>query len=365
MPINETVYTSLQTVAFGYIDTYLGSLSPVSQAFAIIAGGYILGKMLAFFGKKVVYHFTKRTQTNLDDIIVEAVYGCLSKVLFLGAIYISLFALLLHKTVVTLLGKLILSCIYIVVIWYSFDLINGTVDIWGGYVGKKVKIKNFQHQVFPFFKKSIKIVVFFVTAILILQLWGVDIGPFLASLGIVGIVIGLALQGSLSNIFGGISLILDNAYKTGDKITLDSGKTGVVTEVGLRSTRIKTYDGHQLMVPNAKMASMTIANYHQPNHEERVVVEFGVTYGTSIENVRKLLIPKLKKVKNCAKDPSPEVVFVVMGDWDLKCKAILWVDDIGDWWQATLETTELVYETLNKSKNISIPFPTQTVHVKK
>jgi len=199
---------------------------------------------------------------------------------------------------------------------------------------------------------------------MVLGVWGVDIGPFLAGLGIAGLAISFALQESLGNIFGGISLIMDRVYKVGDRIQLDSGEVGTVVDVGLRSTRLRTFDNELIVIPNSKPANSKVKNYVQPDTSLRVVVNFGVEYGTKLEKVKKVLEPVLKKMKGISKSPAPVVEFIEMGDSSLNCIAKFWVPNYEHAYGKKLEATDLIYNELNKAK-IGIPFPTTTVYVKK
>ena len=92
----------------------------------------------------------------------------------------------------------------------------------------------------------------------IMNRWGIEIGPLLASLGIAGIAIGFAVKDSLANIFGGIQLIVDKTFKVGDKVELSDGTVGVIQDISLRSTRIRTYDNELIIIPNGKMANEAI-----------------------------------------------------------------------------------------------------------
>ncbi|MFC1741871.1 mechanosensitive ion channel family protein, partial [Nanoarchaeota archaeon] len=203
-----------------------------------------------------------------------------------------------------------------------------------------------------------------VIAIMVLDLWGVNIAGLLAGVGIAGLAIGFAVKDSLSNIFGGISMILDKTINVGDKIKLDDGTVGVVHDVAIRATRIKTYDNEILVVPNGVMSNMKIKNYNQPDMTARVVIPFTVEYGTDPDKVKKLVLEEIKKFKDILKSPEPVVRFDEMADFALSMKAFFWVDDIGKVYPKKEEATRAIYKLLGKKK-IGIPFPTQTLFVKK
>jgi len=156
-------------------------------------------------------------------------------------------------------------------------------------------------QIIPVFHKFSRVFVSIVGMLFVLTVWGIQIGPLLTSLGIVGIAIAFALQNTLGNIFGGISIILDKSVKVGDKIKLDNDTMGTVMDVGLRSTKIKTWDGELITIPNGKLSDSRILNFIQPEPPVRVVIEFGVEYGSDTAKVRKVVIDTISKLQGLIK----------------------------------------------------------------
>lgn len=185
----------------------------------------------------------------------------------------------------------------------------------------------------------------------------------MAGAGIAGLILGMALQDSLKNVFGGVSMILDKNFNIGDAVELDSGEMGTINEIGLRSTKMITFSNELLFIPNGKLASMNIKNYQQPNNRIRKIVKFGVEYGTDPEKVKKVVLEALKKIKDIYDDPYMDVIFVEMADSCLNFQARFWVDwDNGH--RKWVEATQAIYSALNKAK-IGIPFPTRTVYLGK
>ncbi|MBI2647720.1 mechanosensitive ion channel family protein, partial [Candidatus Woesearchaeota archaeon] len=197
----------------------------------------------------------------------------------------------------------------------------------------------------------------------ILPVWGVQIGPLLTSLGIVGIAIAFALQSTLGNIFGGMSIILDKSIKVGDKIKLDNETMGTVLDVGLRSTKIKTWDNELITIPNGKLADSRILNFIQPDPSVRIVIDFGVEYGSEPAKVRKIVLDAITKIHDVLREPAPKVLMMEMGDFALKFRTIFWVNTFDIKFDTKALATEEIYKTLRK-EGIGIPFPTRTVYLK-
>lgn len=129
-----------------------------------------------------------------------------------------------------------------------------------------------------------------------LNLLGVNIGPVLASLGVAGIAVALALQDTLGNYFASLSLTMDRTLKIGDYVRLDSGQEGFVEEIGWRTTRIRPYGETMIVVPNSKLTSSIVTNFYLPENSVRVYIDFGVGYQENLEEVEEVLIATAKEV---------------------------------------------------------------------
>ena len=206
------------------------------------------------------------------------------------------------------------------------------------------------------------VVTFVLIAISVLSVWGVKVGPLLAGLGIGGLAIAFALQPTLSNIFGGITLVLDKAIRVGDVVKLDTGETGSIYDIGIRSTRIRTWTNEILVVPNSKLVDSRVINFNQPDPMIRVDIPFGVAYGSKIDQIKKLALDCCKKVEHILQEPAPSVIFNEMGDSALMFTLRYHIDNLKFKWETHQIVIEKLYNTLNKKK-ISIPFPQRELWV--
>lgn len=159
-------------------------------------------------------------------------------------------------------------------------------------------------------------------------------------------------------------MILDKSVRTGDLVYLDSNAKGTVEKIGLRSTKIRTFDNELIIVPNNKLAESQIQNVALPEPKSRVVIPFSVAYGSNVEKVKKIVMTEIKSIKNIVKDPEPMVRFLEMGDSSLNFKAYFYVDSYENRFSSIDEANTKIYNALNKNK-ISIPFPQLDVNLKK
>lgn len=336
--------------------------NPYLKALAILVIFFVLAKIVYIIFEKVLLRLAKKTKTEIDDLIVEKIRNPLNFILLLIGVRLALVPIEFTTSYITTIEKLIYTIIILLVTLMVARIFSVLIDSWGTKFTKITK-SDLDDQLLGLAHKFSKIVVFIVGILVIFDYWGIAIGPFLASLGIAGLAIAFALQNTLANVFGGISLIIDKTIRIGDVIEVD-GTKGTVIDIGMRSTRIKSFDGNSVIIPNGKLVDSKVQNRVQPNRKERVVIPFGVEYGANIERVKKIVLKEIKKVPDILDDPAPSVMFREMGDSALIFKAYFWMKNYSETFAAKDKANELIYNALNKAK-INIPYPQMDVHLKK
>ena len=349
--------------------TYLGLdqsnkfiYSPYFDSLLIFILFFALSKLVVFISQKIITLLTKRTKTEVDDLIVKKANKPISLILLLVGIRLALSPLGINNEIMDLTEHLIGSSVIIVFTYIIIAVVDIIIENWFVKLAEKTE-STLDDELLPILENFFRIFAFVVALIAILSVWGVKVGPLLASLGIAGIAVAFALQSTLGNIFGGLSIILDKSLRVGDKIKLDSGIMGTVSHIGFRSTKILTFDNELVTVPSGKLADSAILNFLQPNPQVRVVIEFGVEYGSDTEKVRKTVIETLRKVSSVLGNPEPKVLMIEMGDFALKFMALFWVNNFDEKMNTKALTTEKIYNALRKA-GIGIPFPTRTVYLK-
>ncbi|NCN51900.1 mechanosensitive ion channel family protein [archaeon] len=335
---------------------YLIALIYLLLSFALIRLG-------AFILEKIILKLTLKTKTNLDDLIIAKSARPLTLIVLLVGLKIAINQLTLSEKISMIFHDLISSFLVLVVaylIYVIFDLVYARA--WKRFA-TKTKTKS-NDALIQLTQGTVKVVLIIATIIYLLSYWGIEIGPLLAGVGIGGIAIAFALQSSLANVFGGISIILDKTIRVGDLVKLSDGTTGTILHIGLRSTRVKTFDNEMIFVPNSKLSNENVQNIAMPEPKSRVVIPFSVAYGSKIEEVKKIVMKEIKTVQGFANDPEPSVRFLEMADSALNFKAYFFVNSYEERFAAIDEANTKIYNALNKAK-ISIPFPQMDVHLKK
>jgi len=190
---------------------------------------------------------------------------------------------------------------------------------------------------------------------------GIQTTSFIAIFGAAGLAIGLALQGSLSNFASGVLIVLFRPYKVGDFVEA-AGIAGVVEQVQIMTTILKTGDNKKVIVPNSQIMDSIITNY-SANDTRRVDMVIGVSYDDDLDKVRKTLEEIIAADDRVLKDPAPNIAVSELADSSVNFIVRPWVAT-ADYWPVMWEMTEAIKKRFDKD-GISFPFPQQDVHVYK
>lgn len=319
-----------------------------AYSLAILAAFYILSRLVILASRHMFLRLAGKTRTDVDDLIAKKISKPVSMILLLIGIRLAIIPLGIPQKALEVIEHGISSLIIAVITYTAIVVIDIFVDAWGRRVAEKTK-SPVDGRLIPLFHKFSRIFISVVGLLFILPVWGVQVGPLLTSLGIAGIAIAFALQSTLGNIFGGMSLILDKSIKVGDKIKLDNDAMGTVIDVGLRSTKIKTWDNELITVPNGKLADARILNFMRPGSDVRVVLPFGAEYGSDVSKVRKVVLDTLSAIPQVLKEPAPRVLLADLGDFALKFNALFYVRNFDVKQDVKALAAEEIYNALKKA----------------
>ena len=202
----------------------------------------------------------------------------------------------------------------------------------------------------------------FVLLILLIAIQcGVDAASIVAIIGSAGVAIGLAVQGSLSNLIGGILILILKPFTVGDYISdAGSGKEGTVIEIKIFHTRLRTFDNKIVVLPNGNLANNVIVNVTKEK-TRRIDILCGISYSADTNKAKEALLNMLKEDESVLKDKEYRVVVSALKDSCVELTVRFWVKS-KDYWDAYYRITENTKKTLDK-ENISIPFPQLDVHI--
>jgi len=330
------------------------------QAVAIAVVFILVGKIADFIITRVIGQVVRRSKTDIDDTLVALLHRPVFLSFVLAGLALATDRLQLPDAPEFLtLG--ILKTIAIVV-WYSF--FRSLVQILLSAISRKGGTAKLHSSMLPLLNNVVKIALLALAVYFIFLAWNIDVAAWLATAGIVGLALSFAAKDTLSNLFAGFSIAADAPYKTGDFIILDSGERGMVTFIGLRSTRILTRDDIEITIPNGILGNSKIINEAGgPSAKHRIRIPIGAAYGSDVDQVTSALSSVASDHEKVCKIPEPRVRFRRFGDSSLDFELLCWIDNPVDRGRMIHELNCSVYKKFQE-ENIEIPFPQRDVHFK-
>ncbi len=252
---------------------------------------------------------------------------------------------------------------------YLIDVVGAVVLLvagWmiGGWVRRLIRrslsrVKRVDVTLTAFLSNLARYLVLILVLVAVLAQFGVQTASILAVLGTIGLGVGLALQGTLSNIAAGVMLLLLRPFKIGDYIDA-SGAAGTVNEIGLFATLLTTYDGVFLAVPNGQVWNSAIKNYSRlPTR--RLDVAIGVGYDDDLDKALAALLKLLEDDQRVLKDPGPQVMVLELGDSSVNLNLRCWTN-AGDYWDLQFDLNKASKECV-EAIGCTIPFPQRDIHL--
>lgn len=330
------------------------------QAAVIAATFVLLGKLADLLISRIIAKIVSRSSNEFDDNLVALLHRpvFITFVLF-GLVGAARSLRLPESPEYVTIG--ILRTIAIVV-WYSF--LRGLVQLLLNTIRRRPTATRMHSSMLPLLDTVIKVVLLALAIYFLFLAWNINVTAWIASAGIVGLALSFAAKDTLSNLFAGVSIVADAPYKTGDFIILESGERGVVTNIGLRSTRILTRDDVEITVPNGIIGNSKIINEAGgPSAKHRIRVTVGVAYGSDIDQVIATLSGVAADNEEVCEVPEPRVRFRRFGESSLDFELLCWIERPVDRGRLTHELNCAVYKAF-ADENITIPFPQRDLHVR-
>ncbi len=219
--------------------------------------------------------------------------------------------------------------------------------------------------IFDLLTRFVGVIIYTIAIILALDLLGVNVMPFIAGAGVLGLAIGFAAKDTLSNLIAGVLLIIDRPFEIGDRIevwTAPSGSAtwGDVIDIGIRATKIKTTDNIVIIIPNNEIMKRDIINYTIISSKIRVRINIGVAYATDLSKAKKVILDIADGIEWIAKNPKPKVVVRVFGESSVDLQVRVWIKDARKRMDTISEMTDRVKEAFDR-QGIEIPYPKRDI----
>lgn len=330
------------------------------QAAAIAAVFIVAGKIADWIISRIIGRFARQSSNDFDDKIVDLVH----QPVFMSFVLLGLSLATRRIGLPEFTTFLTLGVLKTIAIFVWYNTLTHLMALIVNAVSKTRDRKIVQTGMLSLLHNVMKIVAVALTVYFLFLAWNIDVTAWLASAGIVGLALSFAAKDTLSNLFAGVSIVMDAPYKTGDFIILESGERGVVTDIGLRSTRILTRDDVEITIPNGLIGNGKIINEAGgPPSQHRIRVAVGVAYGSDIDHVIEVLAAVAADHPEVLASPEPRVRFRLFGESSLDFELLAWIAKPVDRGRVKHELNCAVYKALNKNK-IEIPFPQRDLHVR-
>lgn len=330
----------------------------------------IIYVILAFYAARVIDYLVQvklrklveKTETEVDDLLLDMAHGPVKVISFVVLLHVGLRVFAWPEWAETFIStglKIVVACS---LTYLMLKLVDLGIEVW-----QKRMIASgeaiLDMHLFPVIRKSAKVFVVIVAFLVTSQNLGMNVTGLLASLSIGGLAVGLAAQDTLSNLFGAVALFTDKPFRIGDVVQFEK-IDGTVEAIGMRSTRIRNFDGHLVVIPNRTMANASLTNVSKrPNI--KTVMNIGLPYDTPAEGIERAM-----KIIEEVYRPHPMTFDLIVSFNKFESSALN--IQVLHWWGGTDHKVYLAkFQLLNlelkrrfDAAGITFAFPTQTVHVK-
>ena len=346
-------------------ETFLGL--PVEDWFnlglslLVVVVGYLIGTWLI---RRVLPRVVRRTPTELDDHLLEAVGPDLR---WLVVILTLEFATRRLSFVSPELKALLSDAYYILSLAMATRVIWRLIGLADGWYRERLAHERRLEQLDPVMTLLVRmgrVILVVVTVAILLSHFGVDVTAFAAALGLGGLAISLAAKDTIADAIAGFIILVDRPFRIGDRIEIQEiGTWGDVTDIGLRTTRIRTRDNRMVIVPNSVIGANQVINYSYPDPRYRIQTHVAVAYGTDIERARQVMVDAVRQVEGVLLDKPVDALYIEMGDSAMIFRVRWWIESYIDTRRMFDRVHTALQHTLDQA-GIESPYPTQDLNLR-
>jgi MscS family membrane protein len=352
-----------QDWSFDWFFSWWGQNTTISiiVSILILVGAIVIGKLLYWLIGTFAKSLAARTKSGLDDILIDKleepiIYG----IVILG-FYWGFTRLHFNESVDSFFANVFMILFILNVTWLIARVIDSLIEEYIVPIVTKSE-SDLDDQLLPILRKTIKAVLWIFGIVIALSNSGFDVAALIAGLGIGGLALALAAQDTVKNIFGGIMVFLDKPFKIKDRIKVN-GMDGVVEEIGVRSTRLRTLEGRLITIPNGQFSDNAVENVSlEPTR--KVNISLGLTYDTTPEQMENAMniIKDIIKANSKVEDDAL-VAFNAWGDFAMGIQVIYYISSPDFIFSAQSEINLEILKLFN-AEGLEFAFPTQTIYKK-
>ncbi len=222
-----------------------------------------------------------RTSTVFDDRVIEGLRRPVEMIPLILAVFFAAQALDLGPFYMGLANNLVQSLIAVAIFWGIYNIAVPLSDLL-----HKLDVMLTTAMV-DWIVRSLRVLVVFIGGVSVLEIWGIEVAPLLAGLGLFGVAVALGAQDLFKNLIAGILILMERRFKNGDWIRVEGIVEGVVERIGFRSTRVRRFDKAPVVVPNTYLSDNAVTNFSEMTHR-RIYWVIGVEYRTTIDQLKQI-----------------------------------------------------------------------------
>jgi len=342
--------------AWNFLQNY-----PLLFAMFLVAVGYGIGRILKSLIHTLLDRFRKSTKSELDYQIAHYLTSPVLQTTVTGSMVLALATLEFPGAIEHFLIKV---CITVLLVVWGRAWFRATKVILQALEADRERFHLFQPRTIPLYEMGIKLVLAGLFIYLFFLVWGIDATAWVASAGIIGIAVGFASRDTLANLISGVSIVADAPYKIGDYIVLDTGERGLVSSLGIRSTRLITRDDVEVSIPNAIIGTAKIINESGgPYVRHRIRIPIGVAYSSDVDKVIETLQGIATENESVVDEPSSRVRIRGFGDSAIDMELLCWIKRPAERGVVIHRLNHQIIKRF-REEQIEIPFPQRDLHVK-
>lgn len=276
--------TDIETLKNMVIDVWTHGLMGIDIGKIIIAilifvAFLLIRGLFSKFILKHLYNLTIKSTTKLDDKIIDALIPPIKFIPIILGIFFASKYMNLSEDTNEFITRIERSLIVFTIFWALHRTCTPL-----SYGLKKLE-KILTRQMMEWIFKALKILIIFLGGAIILEIWGIAVGPLLAGLGLFGAAVALGAQDLFKNLIGGITIIAEKRFHPGEWILVDGVVEGTVEDIGFRSTKVRRFDKAPVHVPNSNLSDAVVTNFSRMTHR-RIKWKIGVVHSTSVQQLQ-------------------------------------------------------------------------------
>lgn len=334
-------------------------IPPLAVLALTLAGGLLLRRYLF----RAARGWAARNRSRSAQLLIEATRVPFLAWVLILALHLAMESSPLPRRASTFGGNLLLV-LWILSLTDVFSrLAARLVQTWGSYRSDAAL------PVSTLSQNLARLVVIIVGVLILLNSIGISVTPILTALGVGGLAVALALQDTLSNLFAGVYISVANQIRIGDYIKLQGGgEEGYVSDIGWRSTAVRTLGNNLVIVPNSKLAQTIVTNYHLPERRMGLTLNVLVSYQNDPDDIEAILLDEANKavgqVKGLRTEPGPSVRLIPgFTDFGINYSLNYQIDEFVDQYLVQHELRKRIYRRFRQA-GIEIPLPSRTVYLR-